>query len=255
MKHYPKVIAALVMATAVSADAASVVVDWLVTQPGGTVGAFKLLDDAGTAAADGSMAVFAGQGFPGLPMSRGFAAGNWSAQPELTDTLTGDASISAMEFRVVPAGGLANYAINLQVPSNQPLIVVVGGLLRNSASATQQVGISAFSDLATAPVALRSTNVWSNGLIILNQSVSWNPLTQVLSTTAGADGDSEFAFFDVGPIAGPNARLSFTVPDGYVAGSGDSIFVGLGVVVPEPSAVGLLLLGAGAFVARRRRRG
>jgi hypothetical protein len=254
MKHFPNAMLALVALAAGSAEAASVVVDWLVAQPGGTVSSFTLVDDANAATATGGVAITQGLGFPGLPAGRSFPAGSWSTQPELTDTLTGDASIHGLEFRVVPMAGLASYNVNLQVPSNQPLILVVGGLLKTSTSATDAVTFAAFSDSGFVPVTLRSTNAWSNGLTILDQSVSWNPLTQILSTTAGADGDSQFAFFEVGPLAGGNARVSFAIPAGYGAGSGDSIFIGVGAVIPEPAAAGLLLLGAGVFAGRRSRR-
>jgi hypothetical protein len=252
MKHYPKAITALITLAAVSsADAASVVVDWLVMQNGGAATAFTLLDDANGAGATGSVAV--STGFPGPPTSRTFSSASWSTQPELTDTVTGDTSIGVTDFRVVPAGGQASYVINLQVPSNQPLILVVGGMLRNSTSATQYVEIAALSDSQTVPVTWRSTHAWSNGLTILNQGVSWNPLTQILSTTDGANGDSEFAFFEIGPIAGANARVSFAIPVGYASGTGDSISIGLGTVIPEPTMAGLLLLGAGAFAGCRNR--
>lgn len=254
MKYHSKAILALVAAAAGSAEAASVVVDWLVTQPGGTVSAFTLVDDANTATATGAVAITKGLGFPGFPASRSFSAGSWSTQPEVTDTVTGDASISGLEFRVVPMAGLASYAINLQVPSNQPLILVVGGLLRNSTSATDAVTIAAFSDSGFVPVTLRSTHAWSNGLTTLNQGVSWNPLAQILSPAAGADGDSQFAFFDAGPLVGGNARLSFSIPAGYAVGTGDSLFIGVGTVIPEPATAGLFVLGAGVVAWRRGRR-
>lgn len=252
MKHYPKAITALITLAAVSsADAASVVVDWLLIQNGGTAAAFTLVNDATSATATGSVSI--AKGSPGPPTARTFSSASWSIQPDLTDTVTGDTSISVTDFRVVPAGGQASYVINLRVPSNQPLIVVVGGMLKNSISATQYVEIAALSDSETAPVTLRSTNAWSNGLTNLNQGVSWNPLTQLLSTTVGANGDSEFAFFEVGPIAGTNPRVSFAIPFGYASGTGDSISIGLGTVIPEPTTAGMLLLGAGAFAGRRNR--
>lgn len=255
MNYTVPMFAAALMAATISADAASVVVDWLVSEPGGTVSAFTLVDDANAAAATGSATITAGVGYPGLPTSRTFASGSWTTQPELQDTLTSDTTISALEFRVVPSLGFATYVINLQVPSNQPLIVVVGGLLKNSTSSTQGIEIAALSDLGAVPVTQQSTHAWSNGLTVLNQPTDWNPLTQVLSPTSVANGDSEFAIFEVGPISGANPRMSFTVPLGYAASIGDSIFIGMGKVIPEPSTAGLLLLGAGALAGRRNRRG
>lgn len=254
MKSYPQTMALLMLATAGSADAASVMVDWLVAQPGGTPAAFTMLDDGGGAAVGGVLALTRGMAFPGLPMSRRFAAGEWSSPPEVIDSVTGVADLGAMEFRVVPSAGSATYRVDFRVPANQALVIAVGGLLRNGNSATGSVIIGAASDLGSVPVTLRSANAWSNGLTRLNQGVDWNPLTQALSTAAGADGDSEFVLFEVAPLAGENPRLSFAIPDGYGAGSGDSIFIGLGVVVPEPATAVLLLLGAAIGAGRRRRR-
>lgn len=253
MKHFSKAIAALTLTLTNPAHAASVLVDWLTTQAGGTAAAFTMVDDSNNATANGSVTLTAGIGVPGLPRSQPFAAGNWGTQPEVADTLTGDAGISAMEFRVWPSAGSASYVITLQVPANQPFIVAVGGLLQNSTSATQGVTLAALSDSGSVPVVLRSTNAWSTDLLQLNQGLSWNPLTQILSPASGANGDSQFAFFEVGAITGANPRLSFAVPFGYAAGSGDSIYIGVGAVIPEPATAGLLLLGTAACVGRRRR--
>jgi hypothetical protein len=254
MKKHTASILALAAAAAGHAGAASVVVDWLVTRPDATASDFTLVNDANTATASGTVAFTKGVGFPGLPVTRFFAAGNFSTLPEWADTVTGDASFSGMEFRVVPVAGAADYAINLRIPSNQPLILVVGGLLKNNISATGRVEIAALSDSAFVPVTLRSTNAWSNGVMTLNQGVAWDPLAQVLSTTAATNGDSQFAFFDIGALAGANPRVSLAVPSGYAAGSGDSIFIGLATVIPEPAAAGLWALGAGLLAWRRSRR-
>lgn len=253
MKHSSKAILALVTAAAGSAEAASVAVDWLVTQTGATASAFALVNDANTVTASGAVTVTKGVGFHGLPATRNFQAGNWSTQPDLTNTATGDASISGMEFRVVPMAGAASYSINLQVPSNQPLILVVGGLLKNNISATGRVEIAALSDSALVPVSLRSAHAWATDLMVLDQGVDWNPMTQILSPTAAANGDSQFAFFDIGPLVGTDSRLNISIPSGYAASNGDSIFIGLGTVIPEPGTAGLFVLSAG-FLAWRRRR-
>lgn len=50
-----------------AAEAASVVVDWLGLQPGGTPAALSLLDDGGGAAVGGALTVTRGMPFPGLP--------------------------------------------------------------------------------------------------------------------------------------------------------------------------------------------
>jgi hypothetical protein len=253
MKYSPMTVAVLIFVASSAAKAASVVVDWLKLQPGGTPAALSLLDDGGDAAVGGALTVTQGMAFPGLPKARGFAAGQWLSQPGVLDSMTGGADLSVMEFRVVPAAGAVSYRLDFRVPSNQPLIIVVGGLLGNGVPAVGSVFLEAMSDSAISPVVMRSGNAWSNGLIILDQGVDWNPLTQALGIKAGANGDSEFAFFDIAPITGDDPRVSIAIPDGYATGAGDSIFIGIGIVVPEPAVMGLLALGVGICAGRRHR--
>jgi hypothetical protein len=246
-------VAMLMFATAGSLHSATVTVDWLVMQSGGTPSAFDLLDDHDTAVALGSLTVTSGVVAPGMPVYRGFASGHWTSQPEVIERISGDTVLSAVEFRVGPAGGLTNYLAEILIPANQAFVLAIGGMLKNNTSSTQAIGIEARSDSGASPVTLRSTSAWSNGFIILNQSTSWNAMSQVLSPAASADGDSEFAFFDVAPLVGPNGRLRLTVPMGYAADTGDSIFIGLGTAVPEPASACLLGLGAALLVGKRAR--
>ena len=253
MKHSNKLVTALwMLATGGSLPAATVRVDWLVMQGGGTSSSFNLLDDNSIALAHGSLTIINGLAYPGLPATRTFAAANWSTQPNVADTLTGNSTISAFELRVAPMTGSANYLLDILVPENRALVLAIGGLLKSGGSATQAMELAAVSDSGMAAVTLRTTDAWSNTLTNLSQDVVWDPLTQVLSPAATANGDSAFAFFDVAPLIGANGRLRLSVPAGYATGTGDSIFIGLGTVVPEPSSLWLALSGVLLLLRRRR---
>lgn len=254
MKHsYTLATAMLMLAAGQSIQAATMMVDWLVMQSGGSPASFTMLNDSNAAVAHGSLTIINGLAFTGLPANRTFAAANWTSQPDVSDSASNNTTISTLEVRVAPMGGLSHYFVDVLVPENQAMVLVIGGLLKTITSSTQTVEIAAWSDSGTSGVTLRSTNAWSNGLTICNQSVSWNPLTQILSPAASANGDSEFAFFDVAPVIGTNGKLRLSVPAGYASGTGDSLFIGLGTVVPEPNSLWVLALGAVFFLGRRTR--
>lgn len=244
--------AILCLAIGGPSHAATITVDWLVMQTGGTAAAFSLLNDANAVAVSGSLMAISG--VAAKPSAQIFAASNWISQPVVLDSLSEDSTISALKVQVAPALGLCNYLLDIGVPSHQALVVVVGGLRRDSTSATQGIVLEAVSDSGQSEVTLRSMNAWSNGstTTILDQSALWDPLTQILSAGTEANGESEFAFFEVGPIGGANSRLRFSVPEGYNAGTGDAIFIGLGTVIPEPGGTVLLLLGGTVLLRRRR---
>jgi hypothetical protein len=244
--------AILCLAIGGAGHAATITVDWLIMQTGGTAAAFNLLNDANAVAASGSLVAISG--IAAKPSAQIFSAGNWISQPVVLDSLSEDSSISALKVQVAPASGLCNYLLEIGVPSNQSLVVVVGGLLKNSTSATQGIGLQALSDSGQSEVTWRSMNAWSNGstTTILDQSAIWDPLTQIISAGTEANGESEFAFFEVGPIGGANSRLRFSVPEGYNAGTGDPIYIGLGTVIPESGGTVLLLLGGTVLLGRRR---
>jgi hypothetical protein len=250
----PTITAVLLLAAGGSTNATTVMVDWLVMQSGGTAAAFNLLDDANAVAANGGLTL--NNGFAVTPASRIFAMESWISPPDVIDSVTEITTLNALQLRVAKdLGGLCNYSLEINVPSDQAFVVVVGGMLKDSTSATQTIGIEALSNSGTSAVTLHSMNTWSNGLIVLDQIPAWNPLTQILSTTTMPNGESEFVFFDVEPITGSNSRLRFSVPNGYTAGTGDSIFIGLGAVVPEPGSAWFLLLGAALIVGHRTRKG
>ena len=132
-------------------------------------------------------------------------------------------------------------------------LIVIGDLFRNATAFTAGISIAALSDSGSVPVTLAGLYGWNNGASTLTQDLAWDQPTGALTTTAGANGDSKLAFLQIGPISGLNPRLVLTVPQGYAVGTGDSVIIGVGAVVPEPGVVTLAgICGRLALVLRRR---
>ncbi len=236
-----------------SARAATVVVDWLELATGATASSFTLTSDIGLPAASGALAIASGNGisFPGFPKGGSLTTGFWSGATGFVDSVNGDERVAIFDIRVAPQGGMAAYSLTLDVPAGRELIIAVGGLFRNSTAATAGIDTSASGG---GVVSFLQSLAWNNGGTAYDQELEWNALTGSLSTTIGADGDSEIAFLHVSPLSGANPKLTFLVPNGYGSGSGDSISIGIGTVVPEPGVLGLAAVGTLLILAGRRRK-
>lgn len=235
-----------------SARAAAVVVDWLDLATGATASSFMLTSDSGLPAAGGALAIESGKGisFPGFPTAGTLNAGFWSSATGFQDSVSGDEAVGTFDIRVAPQGGMATYSLTLDVPAGREFIIAVGGLFRNAADATAAIVTSASGG---GVVSFVRSLAWDNGGTAFDQELEWDALTGSLTTTVGADGESEIAFLHVSPLSGANPRLTFLVPDGYGSGAGDSLTFGIGTVVPEPGVLGLAALGAVVFLTGRRR--
>ncbi len=240
---------ALVLVCATASRGATVV-DWFDLAAGGSSTSFSLTADGGLPAATGALAIQSGKGisFPGFPSARTFNSGFWSGDTGFRDSLTGTDRVAAFDIRVAPQGGAAAYSLTFSIPAGREIVIAVGGLYRGPSGATQSIVATSSGGV----VSFVQTLAW-NGSDVFDQEIEWNAATATLATTLGSDGDSGIAFFRIGPLAGANPSLTFTVPMGYAAGTGDSISIGLGAVVPEPSALTLAGLGAALVLARRRR--
>jgi len=250
-------ISAATFAAALSFDdsvhAAAVVVDWLNLATGATTSAFTLNSDDGLPVAFGSLAIMSGKGvsFPNFPASSTFNSGYWSLPATgFEDSVTGNDQVGAFDIRVVPQGGMASYSLTLDVPAGREFIIAVGGLSRTALGATQSITASVSGG---GGVTFIKSLAWNNGGTVFDQELEWDALTGSLSTTIGADGESEVTFLRVSALSGPAPKIMFLVPDGYGAGTGDSISIGIGTVVPEPGLFGLSVVGALFFLFGRRR--
>ena len=235
-----------------SVQAAVVVVDWLNLATGATASAITLNTDGGLPAALGALAIESGKGnsFPGFPLTSSIGTGFWLAPTGFQDSVAGDDRVGTFDIRVAPQGGMASYALTLDVPADRELIIAVGGLSSTSLGATRAVIVSASGG---GVVSFVQSLAWDNGGTAFDQELEWDELTGSLSTTVGALGESEIAFLRLSANAGPDRKLTFLVPEGYGSGSGDSISIGIGMVVPEPGLLALSAVGAIFFLAGRRR--
>ncbi len=241
------------LAFTLTAPAATLMVDWLKLPGGSSAAGFQLLDDSNSVLGGGSLMVAQGESFFGLPAPRTLNSSFWNGTTGFSDSVTGLADVSAMEFRVAPSAGQANYTIQLAVPAGRQLLLVVGDLFRNATASTAGISIAALSDSGSVPVTLAGMYGWNNGASSLTQDLAWDQPTGALTTTAGANGNSKLAFLQIGPISGLNPRLVLSVPQGYGLGSGDSVIIGVGAVVPEPGVITLAgICGMLALVLRRR---
>lgn len=230
-------------------------VDWLDFATTGTPGNFLMRDDSGAQAAAGSLAVTTGMGvlFSGYPRARTLASGFWVTPPAFVDSLTGTTQVSGLDVRVVPENGVASYRVDLSVPAGVEMVLMIGGLFRDSGGATQSVIVSSTSSAGGMPVELLERSRWGNGITNFNQLLDWSEATRTLSTLPSSNGDSELAFLRIGPLSGSDPRVTLEVVGSFASGAGDEITMGLGRVVPEPAGFTLMAIG-GMLVSVRRRR-
>ncbi len=217
-----------------SVQAAGVVmVDWLELASGGTNAAFSLTTDDGLPVASGALAILNGNGvaYPSFPKTRTFNSEFWVGHSGFLDSQTGDTQVSAFDIRVAPIEQSASYSLTIDVPAGQELIIAIGGLFRNSTAGTGSINTTATGGVVSFVTALG----WDSGASQFDQELEWSALTGTL------------------PLSGPNPQLTFTVPNGYPFDSGDSISIGIGMVVPEPSIFGVAALSAAFLLANRRR--
>lgn len=232
--------------------AAVTTVDWLEFGSVAPDSTFSLTGDTGLSVAHAALEIQTGKGisYPGFPMGRTFQSEYWSAPTGFLDSVSGDSQVRAFDLRVVPQGGFATYNVKIDVPAGQALVVAIGGLLRDGLSLTESLSIQASGG---GIISFGQALAWDGGTGAFDQDLEWNAATGTLSTTVGASGDSQFAFFRVSPLAGPTPQLTFTIPNGYAAGLGDEISIAVGTVVPESGWLGLIGLGTLVwFVGRRR---
>ncbi len=233
--------------------AATTVVDWLNLASGSTSTSFSLTSDNGLSAAQGAIAVQTGKGvsYPGFPTLTELNAGYWSGETGFRDSVTGTDRVRTFDIRVAPQGGVAAYSVTLNVPAGQELIIAMGGLFRSSQGGTKSIITTASGG---GVVSFVQSLAWdTGGGTAFDQELEWDAPSGTLSTTTGSDGDSEVAFLRVSPLSGPNPQLMFMVPEGYGMGSGESISIGVGMVVPEPGIFALVGMGGLIVLAGRRR--
>lgn len=230
-------------------------VDWFTLMPGGVAGSFSLTADGGSPVVHGALAIETGKGigFPGFPAARVLDGNFWAADTGIQDSLSGDMRVAAFDIRVVPQSGQAVYSLTLDVPAGRELILAVGGLYRGTSGATQSIVASAFTDSGSGVVSLIQSLSW-NGADNFDQELEWDALSGTLSTTVGSEGDSTVAFLRIAPLSGANSKIRLSVPSGYASGSGDSITIGVGALVPEPGTFALLGIGATFLLIGRRRK-
>lgn len=241
------------LALSLMAPAATVMVDWLKLPAGSSPGGFQLMDDNSAALGGGRLIIAKGVSFLGHPSQRTLNWQSWLGATGFSDSVTGLADVSAMNFRVVPESNQADYAIQLSVPAGRKLVLVVGDLFRNAMGSTAGISILAQSDTESVPVTLAGLYGWNNGATSLNQDLTWDESLGTLSTKATSNGDSKLAFLEIGPISGLNPRLVLSVPQGYASGIGDSVIIGVGAVVPEPGVLTLTAIcGILGLTLRRR---
>ncbi|MCC5841317.1 MAG: hypothetical protein JJT96_14460 [Opitutales bacterium] len=246
------------IALAMPTISSALIVDWLVLEAGHTSSTFALADDNGVTRANGTLSFSNGLPFPGRPTPFLLSSENFADSTGLTDTVTGDSTLPALEFRILPIDESEplSYDIVLEVTPGRSFVIALGGLLRDSnGEATETVLLNAFSDTGFAAITLLGTSAWDDGEF--NRFVGpleWIPHVPVLNPAADNLGDSQIAFVQVDPLIGSNPIISLSFANGYNIGFGDPIILGVGMVIPEPKTYALLFGLAALLTAAFRRR-
>jgi hypothetical protein len=229
-------------------------VDWLTLENPGNPNQIRLLDRNNQLVASALLNVSSGLSFPDFPKQTELGTDSWESPTGFENVKTMNETITGLSIRVIPQLGLASYELTIDVPRNRELILAVGHLYRDADASTQGVVFSVVSDLGLHSVDLLNQFSWDNGAQALDQPLVWNVTNQELTTSAGSEGESNIAFLQVPSLLGSNPQVKLSVPSGYPFGAGDSIFIGIGVVIPEPSTTSILGLATILGLCRRKRR-
>ena len=234
---------------------AAPVIDWLAFAPGADRTHFHLLNDAGASAAQAQIDLTSGLLAPLSPNAGTLQSAFWNTAPPAMDSISNDGTVSTTKVQVVPQAGAVDFQLTIGAPDLSGMVFAVGQLFGSGTAGTREMGLLArtFSGVAVA-LEFLAADAWDNGIRAYTQPLHWDGTR--LTLDAAANGESEFAFFRIGPSALPVTSLVFDIPNGYASGVGDALEFAFGfpVPIPEPCAAALLLAaGAGMALARRRR--
>lgn len=217
-------------------------VDWLELGGSGTT----LHSDQGGPVGSLAIEVEAGLLLPGSPSGATLDQSFWVSTPSFINR-SGRADLSVFEIRLMPLANAASYRVNIILPGNHDVLLVLGQLFRDNLGASEDLRLSTEALPGPVQPEFLGSYAWDNGVVPFDQEVEWNLATNSLSPVPGASGESQLSFFRA-----ERARVvTIEVPTSYASGSGDTIVFGVGLV-PEPSSTLLLLLGL-PLLARRRR--
>ena len=234
---------------------AALIADWLAYTPGADRTHFSLNDDAGLVVAQAEVQLTMGTLAPLSPSAGLLQSPFWVTAPDFTDSLLGDATVATSKVQVSQQAGSVQYKLAMTGADLSGLYFAVGQLFSNGTAGTLQINIAAKTGGGTGvAVNFLGTNAWDNGIRLYDQALNWDGGLGKLSVSAGAIGESKFAFFQIATGSGPVTSLTFDIPSGYNAGLGDALEFALARPVPEPASVGLCLLGGVVFLCSRPRR-
>lgn len=228
-------------------------VDWLTLENPGNPNQIRLVDQNSQLAASALLNISSGVSFPEFPKLTELGTDFWESPTGFENVKTMNETITGFNIRVVPQLGKASYELIINVPSNRELILALGDLYRDADASTQGMVVSVISDSGSYPVNLLNQFSWDSGAQALDQPLVWNGANQELSTSASSEGESNIAFLQVPSFLGANPQVKLSVPSGYAFGAGDSLFIGIGVVIPEPSTTSLLGVVTIIGLCRRKR--
>ena len=246
-----KGIAALALAAPLATHAAPVV-DWLTFAPSADRTHFNLRDDAGLAAVQAQINLTSGLLAPLSPGAGTLQSAFWDTAPPAMDSILHDGTVSTTKVQVVPQAGAVDFQLTIQGSDLAGMVFAVGQLFGSGTAGTREMGLLA-KTFAGVEIALEflAADAWDNGIRAYTQPLNWDGAK--LTLDAAANGESEFAFFRIGPSAEPVTSLTFDVPRGYAVGTGDALEFAFGVptpAVPEPGVTAFLLIGFGLMVRR-----
>lgn len=239
---------------------AVVVVDWFTIPDNASPASIALRDSLEETRAVGAQTVNSGEGAPNRPRILTLAGSGFSGATGFEHATFGDGTVTGIEFRVGPTtvGGAVDYAIEFAVPRNEALFLAVGALRRDAFAATETVFLEAGSSSGAGAVNFLGQSGWSDGEFnTWDQNLLWDGATGGLSTEPLASGESTIVFFSVAPATGDDPFVRFSVPEGYNASTGESIFIALGAEpIPEPAQAAFFaaLASMTALLFRRQRR-
>ena len=253
-----RALAAALALTAPLASHAMPIVDWLTFAPGADRTHFNLRTDAGLPAVQGQIDIAAGLLAPLSPNAGTLQSAFWATEPPAMDSILNDGTVSTTKVQVVPQAGAVDFQLTIQGSDLSGMTFAVGQLFGSGTGGTLEISVLA-KTLSGVEVALEflAADQWDNGIRAYTQPLNWDGAK--LTLAAGANGESEFAFFRIQPSTLAVTSLVFGIPNGYASGTGDALEFAFGVPlvpVPEPVAAAMLLVGmAGMSLSRKRRAG